>query len=304
MPPLRRTPVLTDIESELDKLEDGMTVAFGGFNTASHPMTVVRGVIRRGLRDLTVVGSAISGLDLDLLIGAGVASKVVTSSVTGEVLAAVGPFYRQAAEQGSVEIWECDEGIFYAGLRAGGQGLPFAPWKAGLGSSIPELNPELKVFSDPISGEQLLAVPSIKPDVAFIHVERADVYGLGQHTGSGFGDRMLHRAAGRTVLTAEEIVPNEEIRRNPLATSIPYASAVIRAPWGAHPFSSPGTYRVDEAFVDEYVAVANKARKGDREDFEQWLAHWVLEPSDQVEYLERLGVRRLYEIGDLSGGEL
>lgn len=300
----RRTPVLTDLEAELDKLEDGMTIAFGGFNTAAHPMVVVRGVIKRGLRDLTVVGSAISGLDLDLLIGAGTARKVVTSSVTGEVLAAVGPFYRQAAEQRLVDIWECDEGIFYAGLRAAGQGLPFLPWKAGLGSSIPELNPELRVFEDPISGEQLLAVPPIRPDVAFIHVDRADPFGLGRHAGSGFGDRMLHRAAARTVLTAEEIVPNEEIRRDPPATSIAYASAVIRAPWGAHPFSGPGRYQVDEDFIAEYVAVANKARKGDRGPFEQWLARWVTEPADHVEYLERVGVRRLYEIGDLSKGDM
>ena len=95
-------------------------------------MTIVRGLVRRGIRRLRVVGSTIAGLDLDLLIGAGVADEVVTSSVTGEALASVGPFFRDAAESGAVRVWECDEGILYAGLRAAGQGLPFLPWKAVL----------------------------------------------------------------------------------------------------------------------------------------------------------------------------
>src|SRR3954452_1480924 len=148
-----RRSVLVSEDDALDFVEDGMTVAFGGFNTAAHPMVIVRGLIRRGRRNLRVVGSAIAGLDLDLLIGAGVADEVVTSSVTGEVLAGTGPFFRQAGETGSPRIWECDEGIFYAALRAAGQGLPFLPWKAGLGSSITEFNRDLKVFTDPIAGE-------------------------------------------------------------------------------------------------------------------------------------------------------
>jgi glutaconate CoA-transferase subunit A len=291
-----RTPVLVDEEQALDFVEDGMTVAFGGFNTAAHPMMIVRGLIRRGRRGLRVVGSAIAGLDLDLLIGAGVADEVVTSSVTGEVLAGTGPFFRGAAEAGEVRVWECDEGIYYAALRAAAQGLPFLPWKAGLGSSIPEVNPDLKVFADPISGEELLAVPAIQPDVAFIHLSRADRNGLGQHIGSGFGDRMLNRAAARTVITTERVVSTEEIRSRAAETSIPYADAVVFAPWGAHPFSSPGHYLVDEQFLSQYVAVANAARKGDRGDFEQFLATYVMEPASHLEYLERVGLRRLLEL--------
>lgn len=299
-----RASVLSDIETQVAHLHNGMTIALGGFNTASHPMAVVRTIVKAGLRDLRVVGSAISGLDLDLLIGAGCAREVVTSSVTAEVLSSVGPFYRQAGETGEVRLWECDEGIFYAALRAAGQGLPSLPWKAGVGTSIPELNPDLRLYSDPITGEQVIAVPAIQPDVAFIHVERADVYGLGQHTGSGFGDRMLHRSALRTVLTTERIVPNEDIRRDPLATSIPYADAVVRAPYGAHPFSSPGTYRVDERFLADYIRVANAARRGDRRAFDVWLREFVTGPADHVEYLERIGIGRLLELGDLIESDL
>jgi glutaconate CoA-transferase, subunit A len=277
-----------------------MTIALGGFNTASHPMAIVRGLVRRGLRGLRVVGSTIAGLDLDLLIGAGVADEVVTSAITGEALASVGPCFRGAAEAGAVRMWECDEGILYAGLRAAAQGLPFLPWKAGIGTSIPELNHELKVFDDPITGEQLLAVPAIRPDIAFIHVARADRYGLGQHIGSGFGDRLLHRAAARTVITTERLVPNETIRARAAETSIPYADGVVVAPWGAHPFSSPGHHLVDERHLGEYLIAADAARAGDREPFERYVASYVAGPASHVEYLEQIGIRRLLELQEWS----
>jgi len=295
-----RSSVLMTEEQALDLVQDGMTIALGGFNTAAHPMVIVRGLIRRQIRGLRVIGSTIAGLDLDLLIAAGVADEVVTSSVTGEALAAIGPAFRTAAERGQVRVWESDEGILYAGLRAAGQGLPFLPWKAGVGTSLPEVNPDLKVFKDPISGEELLAVPALRPDVAFIHVSRADVHGLGQHTGSGFGDRLLHRAADRTILTTERIVPNEDIRARPMETSIPYADGVVAAPWGAHPFSSPGHHLVDERHLDEYLRAAQAARKGDQAPLDAYLKTYIHDAPTHVDYLEAVGIRRLLELQEWS----
>lgn len=292
----RRASALVGEEQALDLVRDGMTIAIGGFNTAAHPMVIVRGLIRRGLRRLRVIGGTIAGLELDMLIAAGVAEEVVTSSVTGEALAAIGPAFRDAAESGAVRVWESDEGILYAGLRAAGQGLPFLPWKAGVGTSLPEVNPDLKVFRDPIADEELLAVPALRPDVAFVHVSRADAHGLGQHTGSGFGDRLLHRAAERTIITTERLVPNEEIRARPLETSIPYADGVVRAPWGAHPFSSPGHYLVDEAHLEEYLAAAGAARRGDRSALDAYFERYVTGPASHTDYLEAIGIRRLLEL--------
>jgi glutaconate CoA-transferase subunit A len=296
MPAPTRTPVLLTEDAALDLVQDGMTIALGGFNTAAHPMPIVRGLIRRGVRDLRVIGSTIAGLEVDMLIAAGCAREVVTSSVTGEALAGIGPSFRAAAESGTVSVWESDEGILYAGLRAAGQGLPFLPWKAGVGTSLPELNPDLKVFRDPISDQELLAVPPLRPDVAFIHVGVADRYGLGQHIGSGFGDRLLHRAAAKTVITTERLVSNELIRANPLATSIPYADGVVRAPWGAHPFSSPGHYLVDEAHLSEYIGAAEAARKGDGAALEEYMERYVTGPASHVEYLEAIGLAQLLEL--------
>ena len=295
---MRRSSVLIDEDSALDDVRDGSTIAIGGFNTAAHPMLIVRGLIRRRLRRLRVIGGTIAGLELDMLIGAGVADEVVTSAVTGEAVASIGPFFRAAAESGAVRVWESDEGILYAGLRAAGQGLPFLPWKAGVGTSIPDLNPDLRVFKDPIAGEELLAVPALRPDVCFLHVGRADAYGLGQHVGSGFGDRLLHRAAARTIITTERVVPNEEIRARALETSIPYADGVVRGPWGAHPFSSPGHYLVDERHLNEYVAAADDGRRGDMGPFNDYLDRYVHGPKSHADYLEAVGIRRLLELDE------
>ena len=98
-----RTSVLGTEEDALAMIVDGMTIAIGGFNTASHPMTLVRGIIRKGVRNLTVIGATIAGLEIDMLIGAGCVKKVVSSSVTGEAAAAIGPFFRMMAEKGEIE---------------------------------------------------------------------------------------------------------------------------------------------------------------------------------------------------------
>lgn len=291
-----RKNVLTDEDAVIERVKDGMTIGIGGFNTAGHPMPIVRGIIRAKIKGLRVVGGTIAGLELDMLIGAGCVDEVVTSAVTAESLVSAGPFFRDACEKGAVRVWECDEGLAYAGLRAAAQGLPSLPWKAGIGTSLPDLNPALKEYDDPISGERLLAVPAIEPDITFLHVERADRFGLGQHTGSGYGDRLLYRAARSVVLTTERVVPNEEIRQNVYATSVPFADAVVAAPWGAHPFSSPGNYTVDDRHLEEYLAVANQARKGDRTGWLAYLDEFVTGPTSHVDYLERVGLRRLVEL--------
>src|SRR5439155_1573348 len=129
-------------------------------------------------------------------------------------------------------------------------------WRAGLGTSYPEINPRLRVFRDPVADELLIAVPAIEIDIAFLHAAISDSYGNVQHEGTGFGDRSLHAAADRTVVQVEQIVSNERIRANPGATSIAGAHAVVRVPYGAHPFASHGFYPPDEAHLLEYVAAA------------------------------------------------
>ena len=230
-------------------VSNGMTIAVG----EPFPMALLRALMRQQVKNLTVI---CSGIALDMLVASGCAKKVIAYYAGGGPGVPVAPTFRRAAEAGEIEIWECEEGILTAGLEAAGKGLPYSPWRGGIGTSLPEINTDLKLISDPINGEPLIAVPAIKPDVTFLHAASADAFGNVQHLGGpGWLDLFLHRAAHRTAVQVEKVVSNEQIRANPWHTTIDNADAIVRAPYGAHPFYSRGHYVQDKAFVQFYLDV-------------------------------------------------
>lgn len=270
---------------------DGMCIAIG----EPAPMALVRQLIRCGVRDLTVIAS---GLTLDVLIAAGCVRKVISYYAGGGIGVPVAPSFRAAAERGDLEIWECEEGILTSALEAAAKGLPFLPWRGGVGTSLPELNPDLKVIRDPLRGETLLAVPALRPDVALLHAASADAYGNVQHCGGpGWLDLFLARAATRTLVTVEKIISNEDVRANPWATTIGRADAVLRMPYGAHPYYSRGHYVQDSALLAEYVAAAASAAEGREADtLARFLARYCREPATHGDYLEQVGIKRLLSL--------
>ena len=283
-------------------IRDGMTVSIGGFpqfqpsdadRSRHHPQ-------RR--RNLTVVGAASAGLEVDLLIGAGCVKAVIAPMISGESLAPIGPSFRYFAQRGELEVVELDEHMYYQGLRAAAALMPSLPWRGGIGTDYAKLNPRLKEFDDPITGERLLAIPAIDIDVALIHAGAADPYGNVQHVGTGFGDRAHHRAADRTIVTVEKVIPNEEVRANPYRTSIASVDAVVRAPYGSHPIASPGHYLEDAAHIREYVAAATAMLKdGNRGPFDDYLRKYVLEPATHADYLTRIGFERILSLYEIYG---
>lgn len=294
---MHRREVIKDEVSVSEWIKDGMSIIIGGFITSSHPMAVIRQIIRNRVRNLTVIGSASSGLDVDLLIAGGCAKKVISPYVAGGPLAPIGPVFKATVERGEIDIWEIDESMYYVGLRASAHLLPFLPWRGCVGTSYPEVNPDLKVFQDPIKGETLIAVPAMKPDIAILHAAYADAYGNVQHIGTGFGDRALHLAADRTIVQVEKVISNEEVRRDPIKTSVVGADAIVRATYGAHPYASPGFYIEDVKHIKEYVAAANVyARTGKREELDAYLEKYIYGTKDHVEYLERIGFRQVLSL--------
>jgi glutaconate CoA-transferase subunit A len=278
-------------------IKDGMTIALGGFLSSSHPMALIRQMIKKKVKGLTVIGSQLASLDVDLLIGADCVERVIAPYVGAETLAPIGPFYRWAAEQGSIRILEYDEGMYYAGLKAAAQMLPFAPWRGGVGTSYPEVNPEIKVFNDPIKGEILLAIPALTPDIFLAHAAFADRFGSVQHIGTGFGDRALYRAADFTIVQVEKIISNEEIRKNPARTSIPFADSIVHTPFGAHPFASPSLYTHDANFLQEYLRAADAfIKQGDRKLFDRYLEKYIYKPETHLDYLEQIGIKQLFSL--------
>ncbi len=288
----RKSRVLDEIEAAR-WIEDGMTVAVG----APAPMALVRQLIRRGVKGLTVIDS---GPSLDMLIAAGCVRKVISYYAGGGFEIPVLPSFRRAVEGGEIEVWECEEGILCAGLQAAAQALPFTPWRGGVGTSLPDVNPDLKLMKDPIRGETLIAVPAIVPDVAILHAALADAHGNVQHLGGpGWLDLYLHRAADRTIVQVERIVANEDIRREPWATTIAPAEAIVRAPWGAHPFYSRGFYVQDKGHLRGYIDAANAAARGEGgEALDAYLSRYCREPATHADYLERIGIRRLLSLNE------
>lgn len=290
MEPGQRTSHVIDEVEAAGWVEDGMTIAVG----SPPPMTLLRQIIRRGVKDLTLVDA---GMSLDMLIAAGCVKKVVSYYAGGGFGVPVAPAFRRAAERGEIEIWECEEGILTAGLQAAAQLLPFVPWRGGVGTSLPEVNPDLKVFTDPINGETLLAVPPIKPDVTLLHAAISDVYGNVQHVGGpGWIDLFMHRAADRTIVQVEKVVSNEEIRKDPWATTVAGADAIVRVPYGAHPFYSRGYYVQDNAHLKSYLDASVAATKGDTDALTAYLSQYCREPETHVDYLEQIGITRLLEL--------
>jgi glutaconate CoA-transferase, subunit A len=282
-----RTSVAIELERALDIVEDGAVLGIGGAVTSAHPMALVRALARRGARELTVVAPT-GGIDVDLLIAAGCVKRVVTSYVGIEAVAPVGPVFRRAAESGTVEIVDLDEAHCVMGLRAAGHRLPFMPWRGGVGTSFPTLNPSLIEFDDPVSGQPLLAVPAIELDVAFIYADRSDTYGNVQFARSPNMDALMGAAARSVVVQVERIVSTEDIARRPELTHFWRDTKIVRAPWGTHPYSSESMC-ADEAHLSEF----GKAARDGGDQLDAYLARYVLGPPDHEAYLESVGLRRL-----------
>ena len=291
-----RNKVLMSEEEAIELIHDGETVIVGGFGTVNHPMPIIRGLIRRKIKNLTVIGAATAGLEIDMLIGAGCVKKVIAPYVGAELYAPIGHCYRRAAERGEIEVYETTEYLLYSQLDAAARGLGFLPWRGGVGTDLPKLNPDYVLFNDPINGEPYLAAPALHAHWAVIHVGQADVFGNGQHGGARFGDRLLSRAAERVILTAERIVPNSEIRKDPWATSIAYADAVVEAPYGCHPYASHGFYVEDEEAIRAYVQASISYRKDEMKEWNAYIAEWVTGPKSQMEYLEKVPAGRLAQL--------
>lgn len=294
---MERKSVVVEESAALDAIKDGMTIALGGFITAQHAMGIIRGLARRQVKNLTVIGSLSASLDVDLLVGCGCIRRLISAYVGAEAAAPIGPFFKSAAEEGEIDIWECDEIIVLAMLHATAAGVPFFPVRGGLGTDLPRLNQDLKEFRDPIRNEPLLAVPAMPIDVAITHASCADRFGNVQYTGNAFADGLIHRAADTTVTTVEKIVSPEEIRRDPFKT-VYTAQAVVRMPFGAHPYSCHGSYVEDHDHLTQYAAAAYMATRGDLTAWDKYRKQFIDTPKDHLAYLEQVGIRTLFSLNE------
>lgn len=259
------------IDDVVSRIRSGMTIGIGGWASRRKPMALIRALLKTDVKDLTIV--SYGGPDVGLLCAAGKVRKVVYGFVSMDTVP-LDPHFRRARQNGEVEVAEYDEGMFYWGLYAAAINLPFLPTRAGLGSDVMKVNPDLKLISDPYgSGIDLVAMPAIKLDVALLHTNTADQYGNAQIYGQDpFFDEIYAMAADTTYVACEKIVDSDEFASGhaldhgsaSMVISRQHVAGVVETPNGAHFTSCTPDYPRDEKFQKAYATAAS--------DLEQWAA--------------------------------
>lgn len=251
---------LRSVDEIVGGLESGMTIGFGGWGSRRKPMALVRALLRSDLTDLTVVGYL--GPDLGLLCSAGKVTKAYYGFVSLDSAPFYDPHFAAARTSGALVSREMDEGMIKAGLEAAAARLPFMPIRAGLGSSVIDFwGDELRTVTSPYAdGETVLAMPALKLDAAFVHLDIADRHGNAAYTGvDPYFDDLFLMAADRRYVEADRVVDTEtlvaETSPQRLIVNRLMVDAVAETPNGAH-FTFAGGYGRDEAFQRHYAEAA------------------------------------------------
>ena len=254
-------------------VHDGDSIALEGF-THLIPFAAGHEIIRQNRRDLTLIRMTPDIL-YDQMIGMGLVRKLVFSWGGNP---GVGSLHRlrDAIERGWPRPLEIDEHS-HAGMAnayaAGASGLPCAIFRGYLGTDLPKVNPNIKFVACPFTGEQLTCIPSLRPDVAIVHAQKADREGNVLFEGIIGVQKEAILAARRAIVTVEEVVESLGAP-SPNSTVIPYwtVAAIATVPGGAHPSYAYGYYVRDNAFYIAWDAIAR-----DRATFEFWMKTNVLD---------------------------
>ena len=279
--------LMTEREAVARFVFDGCYIGTELYGTVRCPMSLAREVVRQGKHDLRVCGQGV--LELDLWLAASLVRKLDITYIGLEVYG-VSSALRRAVESGQVETCvEWSNGAISWRMKAAAMGVPFLPVRSMLGSDTLEFS-SAKVAVDPFTGLKVCLLPALILDVGLIHVHRADRYGNAQVEGvSGFACEMA-RAAKRLIISAEEIVSTEEIRKTPDRTLIPYylVDAVIHAPFGSYPGEMAYVYGRDEPAIREWVEASRTAEGG-----QAYLDKYVYNLPDHAAYLDLVSQERL-----------
>lgn len=301
----------TTLDEAVAGVESGMTIGIGGWGSRRKPMAFVRALLRTGVTDLTVV--TYGGPDIGLLCSAGKVAKVYYGFVSLDSPPFYDPWFSRARTTGAVVAREMDEGMLRCGLQAAAARLPFLPIRAGLGSSVPdfwegELRTVVSPYPTPIPGplrsgppegkghEELIAMPALRLDAAFVHLNLADRLGNAAYTGiDPYFDDLFLMAADRRYLSVERVVSTEELIRavppQALLVNRMMVDHVVEAPGGAHFTTAAPDYGRDETFQRHYARAA-----ADAESWARFADTYL--SGDEADY--QAAVRRFAAEGEAS----
>jgi glutaconate CoA-transferase subunit A len=265
-----RTKV-TSLPEAIRTIPDGALIALGGTTLHRAPCAAIHELIRQEKRRLELVKTA-GSYDVDVLCGAGCASAVHAGYVGFEAVFGLAPRYRKAVEAGRITVREHACYSVIAALRASVQGVPFMPIAGMFGSDVLEVS-RFQTIRDPYTGQAVVAIPRLRPDVTIVHVHQADPTGNARIYGPRFEDVLMAQAAGRVIVTCERLVSQAEMARQPELTAIPdfMVDAVVEVPHGAWPLSCHAEYDFDDDYLRAYVEAAQ-----DDAAYARFLAEHVL----------------------------
>jgi glutaconate CoA-transferase subunit A len=281
------------LEAAAALVRDGEHVGIGGCHTSRTPFAMIWALIRARKQDL-VVSRSITSTEGDLLLASGITTHVVTSWFTQGIVWGVSKVMRHYTENKLARFEEWSHMSIGLRYRAGAMGLPFMPSRSMLGSDVAKgVDGQLRTMTCPFTGEQLALLPALNPDVVLIHVQRCDPYGNAQIDGLQFMDIDMAMAAKRVILTTERIVSNDQIRRTPDRTRIPFftVDAVVEVPMGSAPHECYGLYEPFFPHLDEYAARTKDPVKGAK----AYLEEYYYEPKSWTDYLTKLGMAEVLD---------
>ncbi|HSA94883.1 MAG TPA: CoA-transferase [Acidobacteriota bacterium] len=295
------TGKLIGLQEAAALVPDGATLSLGGFTTQRHPMAFVYELIRRRRHDLYLFGHSPGG-DWDILIGAGCVKRVELAYEADEAFNTVGPRWRKAVERGAIEWEDYSNFSMVARFTAGAMGIPFMPVRSLLGSDVvgkAALTPgeraadsrtspkKAHVMESPFDpADRVVLVPAIRTEFAILHVQKATVEGLVRIEGQSYADIQQALAADTVIVTAEEIVADDDLRRAPEQNPIPpfVVKHVCHVPFGAHPYAVYNYYDYDPVQLREYHDSAR-----DDDAYRAYLEKYVYGAHDHLAYIEAVG---------------
>src|SRR5664279_4550699 len=264
-------------------VHDGDTVYAAGF-THMIPFAAGHEMIRQRRRDL-VLARATPDLIYDQMVAAGCARKVIFSYMGNPGVGSL-RILRSAIEKGALEWEEYSHFGMISRLQAGAAGLPFMPMNQTAATDLEQANPLIRRVVDPYSGREVITVPALNPDIAIVHVQRADANGNAHLWGIIGEQKEAAFAAKKVILTAEEIVDESVIRSDPNRTLIPQivVDAVCHVPFACHPSYAQGYYDRDNEFYLKWDKISESP-----ESVKDWLDEWVWGVKDRNGYWQKLG---------------
>ena len=276
---------LTTVKAAIaEYVKDGDYLAVGGFGGNRIPTALLHEIVRQKKKKLGLSGHTATH-DGQILMAGNCMDRCDIAYVVGLEARGLSKNARSQYQSGAIKSVEWSNAALAWRYRAAAMGISFIPARVMMGTDTQKYSAAKEILC-PFTKQKYLAVPALFPDVALIHVHRADEFGNCQIDGIIVSDDDVARASKKVIITTEKIISNNEIRRNPNLTSIPYwcVDAVIEMPYGGYPGNMVGEYFSDEQHLKEWLEA-----EGDSEKFKDFLEKNIYSCSDFYEYLEKNG---------------